>query len=75
MYWVVVYTAEPDSKWDLLPASFLGHHSALEYACDRAEEFIEAPDAPKTITILHPKEEPREWSIPSLIFTRSWRLA
>ena len=75
MYWVIAYTAEPGSRWDFLPASFLSHHAALEYACDLAEDFIAASDAPKSVTVLIPDEGTREWPVEALKFTRSWGLA
>jgi hypothetical protein len=75
MYWVVVYDAKPGSKWDLLPLSFLSHHSALAEAIDLAKKFKGAPDAPKSITILTPDDGPQEWSVGGLLFTRRFGIA
>lgn len=69
MFWVVVYDAEPGSRWDFSPQSFLNHDAALQCAIDWAWKFAGAADAPQIITMLLPDGGKREWPVERLIWT------
>jgi hypothetical protein len=74
MYWVVIYGAEPGSRWEM-PVSFRDHAAALACAIDTALEFESMRNAPTSISILTPSAERREWSIDALLVTRRLGIA
>jgi len=70
MCWVVIYAAEPNSKWDCLSQSFATFERAFAYAAELAEGFYKDATAPNVITILSPDGEANDWKVESFEFLR-----